>query len=127
MQFPSRLIPLALLVVVASCDVSTSIGGSEARGDYVVANAFTAPVDVLVDGNVVIAGLPTGSVTDGTVTLGSHTLALRGPRRTWARFFGPSGQAKPQIGERRPTESRTSAAKQPRRGRTSRPFMGGRR
>ena len=71
------MILLALLAVVVSCDVSTRIGGTAPFREYRVVNAYTSPVDILVDGNVVAAALTPGDMFNGTITLGTHTLALR--------------------------------------------------
>ena len=77
MRFFSRLIPLALLGVIASCDVSTTIVGTAGNPQFRVVNAFTSSVDVLVDGNVVITALTPGSVTTSLAAPGNHTLVIR--------------------------------------------------
>jgi hypothetical protein len=71
------LVPLVLLGVVASCDVSTSIAGTEGNPQFRVVNAFTSSVDVLVDGNVAISALAPGAVSTGVAAPGSHTLVIR--------------------------------------------------
>jgi len=76
-RFFSRLISLALLGVVAGCDVATRLGGIVGNPQFRVVNAFTVPVDVLVDGNVVISALTPGSVTNGQAAPGNHTLVIR--------------------------------------------------
>jgi hypothetical protein len=42
-----------------------------------VINAFTGPVDVLIDGNVAIDGLAGGAIGIAAPALGSHTILLR--------------------------------------------------
>ena len=42
-----------------------------------VVNAFTSPIDVLIDGNVVIASLAAGTIGTATSAAGSHALVLR--------------------------------------------------
>lgn len=42
-----------------------------------VVNAYTTPIDVLLDGNVVAPALPAGFIFTGKPTNGDHTLALR--------------------------------------------------
>ncbi len=42
-----------------------------------VVNAYTGPVDVLIDGSIVIGGLPAGAVDSAGVNAGARTLQLR--------------------------------------------------
>jgi hypothetical protein len=73
-----RLFPLILLASIMSCggDTLTGCCPSDLPGLRIV-NAFTSQVDVLIDGNVAIAGLATGSVGSAAPTSGSHSLSLR--------------------------------------------------
>ena len=78
MQRPARVAPFLLLFLSAGCgsDPSTAcctIGQPSLR----VVNAFTTPVDVLVDGNVAIASLAAGAIGTAAPASGSHTLVLR--------------------------------------------------
>jgi len=77
MRNPSKILPLAMLCVVASCDVSTSMIGRVGNPQFRVVNAYTTPVDVLVDGSVSISALAAGQIITGSAAPGSHTLALR--------------------------------------------------
>ena len=42
-----------------------------------IVNAFTGPVDVLIDGSLALASLPAGSIGTALATSGGHTLMLR--------------------------------------------------
>jgi hypothetical protein len=76
----SRLLvvtPLLLLSLVAGCgsDLATACcttGPASLR----VVNAFTSPVDVLIDGQVAIGSLAPGAIGTVAPASGSHTLAL---------------------------------------------------
>lgn len=76
----SRLLaaaPLLLLSFIAGCgsDLATACcttGPASLR----VVNAFTSPVDVLIDGQVVIGSLAPGAIGTAAPASGSHTLAL---------------------------------------------------
>lgn len=67
-----------LLALVTSC------GGYEstaccATGEPAlrVINAFTTPVDVLIDGDVVLASVPAGAIDTAAAPAGGHTMVLR--------------------------------------------------
>ena len=74
----ARLAPFALFAVVGSCggDTITSCCPSDLPGLRIV-NAFTTPVDVLIDGSVVITALANGSVGSAAPASGNHTLSMR--------------------------------------------------
>ena len=77
MRFSARFVPVLLLSLAAcTSDAPTDCclsGGPTLR----VVNAFTSPVDVLVDGAVVIQSLASGVVGTTTPATGNHTLQLR--------------------------------------------------
>jgi hypothetical protein len=69
---------LVLLSLFTACenDGPTDCCATAEPGLRVV-NAFTTPVDVLIDGDVVIQGVSAGSIGTAKPTVGSHTLVLR--------------------------------------------------
>ena len=78
MRFLTRLLPALLLGVVAGCgsDATTaccSTGDASLR----VVNAFTGPVDVLIDGNVAIGSLAAGAIGTAAPASGGHSVLLR--------------------------------------------------
>ncbi|HSQ30602.1 MAG TPA: DUF4397 domain-containing protein [Gemmatimonadaceae bacterium] len=78
MRFPPSIASLLLLAVAAACgsDSSTACCAT-AQESLRVINAFTTPVDVLVDGAVVIPALAPASIDTAAPASGSHTLVLR--------------------------------------------------
>ena len=69
---------IALFTVVAACgddNVTATLGGGQPA--LRVVNALSTPVDVLLDGNIVIAALPAGAIDTALSPSGSHSLALR--------------------------------------------------
>jgi hypothetical protein len=78
MRLIARVAPVLWLSCIAACgsDGPTACcdGGEPALR---VVNAFTTPVDVLIDGAVAIGSLATGSVGTAAPTTGSHTLVFR--------------------------------------------------
>jgi hypothetical protein len=70
---------VACFFVASSCDSDVvGLGGLSGGAETLrVVNAFTTPVDVLVDGQVVIQGLAAASVAKASTSLGNHTLVLR--------------------------------------------------
>lgn len=80
MRLTARAVPVLLLAVSAACgsDAATSaaccLPGDSALH---VVNAFTSPVDVLIDGAVVISGLQAGAINSTTAPSGSHTIVFR--------------------------------------------------
>jgi hypothetical protein len=75
-----RLIPLAPLAVLVACG-SDSVtrpccitpGGLTVR----VVNAFTTPIDVLIDGSAVIQSMPVGFVATAGPPAGTHIIVFR--------------------------------------------------
>jgi Domain of unknown function (DUF4397) len=74
----SRTASLLIVSVVTACGSdTTSPCCTTGEPALRVINAFTAPVDVLIDGNVAIAGLAAGTIDTAAAPSGSHTLVLR--------------------------------------------------
>ncbi len=74
----AAIAPALALSLIASCDNYTTIGCcTGGRPALRVVNAFTSPVDVLIDGNLVVAALPAGAIDTAIFPTGVHTLALR--------------------------------------------------
>ena len=72
-------IPVLVLAVVAGCDSNTisgccSVGGQQGLR---VVNAYTAPVDVLIDGDVVASAVAAGAIDTLRPSLGTHTVIVR--------------------------------------------------
>ena len=65
-----------LLAVGCGSDTATSCCSSGPVALRVV-NAYTAPVDVLIDGSVAVAALAAGAIGTATPSSGAHTLELR--------------------------------------------------
>ena len=78
MRLIARAAPFLLVAFVAACgnDGPAACCLTTAPALRVV-NAFTTPVDVLIDGVVAIASLPAGSIGSAAAVSGSHTLILR--------------------------------------------------
>ena len=78
MGLTARAAPFVLLSFIAACGnngpAACCSGGEPALR---VVNAFTTPVDVLIDGTVVIASLAAGAIGTAAPASGSHTLVLR--------------------------------------------------
>jgi len=69
---------LAILALLAACGNDTVTGTfGDGKPALRVVNALTTPVDVLLDGSVVIAALPAGSIDTALSPSGNHTLSLR--------------------------------------------------
>ena len=66
------------LAIIASCETDTTVACCT-TGDPVVRiiNAFTTPVDVLIDGSIAISALPPASIDTALGSPGSHTIVLR--------------------------------------------------
>jgi hypothetical protein len=79
MQTFRRALLLSLIAAVAGCDTSPMVGACCSLGQarLRVVNAYTTPVDVLIDGTVVASGLAAGGIDTITTSLGTRTLALR--------------------------------------------------
>jgi Domain of unknown function (DUF4397) len=78
MRFFARVAPFLLLSFIAACanDGPTACC-TTGQPSLRVVNAFTTPVDVLIDGAVAIESLPAGSIGTAAAVSGSHTLVLR--------------------------------------------------
>jgi hypothetical protein len=79
MRVAKILIAFAVFAGVASCDVSTTglIGTTGGGPGLRIVNAFTGPVDVLIDGNVILSALGAGQINTAAMAAGNHTLELR--------------------------------------------------
>ncbi len=76
----SKIRLLLLLPFLAACDVGNSTrccGPSAYVPALRVINAFTTPVDVLIDGTVAISALAAGSIGTASARPGAHALVLR--------------------------------------------------
>jgi hypothetical protein len=78
MRLSMRVAPILLLPLFAACGgdsptVCCTNGGSGVR----VVNAFTTSVDVLIDGDVAIAGLAPGAIDTTAPAVGGHTISIR--------------------------------------------------
>jgi hypothetical protein len=79
-RYPLRFAAALFTIAVAACGNDSTTGAtccSGADGSLRVINAFTGPVDVLVDGNVAISGLPAGTIGSAAPASGTHSLVLR--------------------------------------------------
>lgn len=78
MKLTVRTTPFLLLSLIAACggDAPTACCGVGEPALRIV-NAFTTPLDVLVDGAVSIQSLAAGSIGTATLAAGSHTLVLK--------------------------------------------------
>ena len=81
MRITHRALPAFLLAAFAGCNNGpTAFGGNQAAARVV--NAFTGPVDVLIDGAIVSASLAPGAVNSVYAPYGAHTLMVRLPGTT---------------------------------------------
>ena len=78
MRLTVRTTPFLLLSLIAANggDAPTACCGVGEPSLRIV-NAFTTPLDVLVDGDVSIQSLAAGSIGTATIASGSHTLVLK--------------------------------------------------
>jgi Domain of unknown function (DUF4397) len=78
MPLSAKVVPLLLLSGIAGCqsDVTTDCCTTGEPALRII-NAFTTPVDVLIDGNVAIGSLAAGAIDTLGPAVGSHTLVLR--------------------------------------------------
>ena len=76
MRVSAKIVPLVLLAIGAACGSDTSTGTS-AQASVRVINAFTTPVDVLIDGSVAISALAAGDIGTAAPAPGNHTMVLR--------------------------------------------------
>jgi Domain of unknown function (DUF4397) len=68
------------VVALLGCESSTTTGTTcctTGEPGARIINAFTSPVDVLIDGQVAIAALAPGAIDTALTSLGAHTLMLR--------------------------------------------------
>jgi hypothetical protein len=65
------------LCALASCESDKLICCSALKPTLRIVNAFTSPVDVLIDGQVTISGLAVGAVDSTAPTNGDHAIQLR--------------------------------------------------
>lgn len=80
MRHARFVVPVALAAVVAACDggpASVCCTPVEDAGPVRIVNAFTAPVDVVVDGVVAYRSLPPAAIGFVAAPAGNHTLVLR--------------------------------------------------
>ena len=76
MRLILRALPVLLLASVASCtNGPTAFNGDQPAVRIV--NAFTGPIDVLIDGAIVSASLSAGSIGNAYAPYGAHTLMIR--------------------------------------------------
>jgi hypothetical protein len=76
MRLTVRALPVLLLATLASCNngpTSFNDGQPAVR----VVNAFTGPVDVLIDGGIAAASLAAGAISSVYAPTGAHTLMIR--------------------------------------------------
>jgi uncharacterized protein DUF4397 len=78
MRLCPRVIPFLLLSCIAGCQSDGTTGCCTTGEPAIrIVNAFTTPVDVLIDGNVAVASLAAGAIDTLGSPSGSHTLVLR--------------------------------------------------
>ena len=78
MQPVAKVASLLLLCVIAACGSDSSTACCSAgQPSLRVVNAYTGPVDVVIDGTVAIASLGAGEIATTAPSSGSHTLVLR--------------------------------------------------
>lgn len=74
----ARFAAVLLVSLAAGCEGGTTIGiGGGNTPALRVVNAFTTPVDVLVDGAVVIQGLAAGAIGTASPAAGHHMVVLQ--------------------------------------------------
>jgi hypothetical protein len=77
-QYATRVVPFLLLSCIAGCQSGDTTGCCTTGEPALrIVNAFTTPVDVLIDGNVAIPSLAAGAIDTLGPAAGSHTLVLR--------------------------------------------------
>jgi hypothetical protein len=78
MRLFARAGPFLVLSFIAGCQSDATTGCCTTGEPTIrIVNAFTTPVDVLIDGNVAIASLAAGAIDTLGPASGSHTLVLR--------------------------------------------------
>jgi hypothetical protein len=78
MRFTARTISSLSLCVLAACGSDSPTACCTTGSPSVrVVNAFTSPIDVLIDGSIAASQVPAGSVALSSSSLGTHTVTLR--------------------------------------------------
>lgn len=77
MNASMRVAPLLLVAAIACGSDQPTACCSTSPNTLRVVNAFTLPVDVLVDGTVAISSLAPGAMDTAAAAAGSHNLSLR--------------------------------------------------
>src|SRR5262249_31780063 len=72
-----KLLPVFVLLGVAGCETVTTVLPLRDEPGVRIVNAFTTPVDVIIDGNVAISAMAAGSVGTTFMQPGDHTMLLR--------------------------------------------------
>jgi hypothetical protein len=74
-----ELVPIMFACWLVGCDSNATTGccSTGAGAAVRIVNAFTSPVDVLIDGKVVVSGLAATAIDTLRPSLGDHTIALR--------------------------------------------------
>ena len=76
-KYLSCLVGVSAVVAVAACDSTAPLTDEFGQEPVRVVNAFTKPVEVLIDGNLLISSLSSGSVGFAEASPGAHSLMLR--------------------------------------------------
>src|SRR4051812_47687704 len=71
------VLSLVIAGVLSACGSDKLTSDTNADANIRVINAFTTPVDVSVDGNVVISSLAAGPIGTAAATAGGHNIPLR--------------------------------------------------
>lgn len=72
----ARFVPAAVLALAAACSSERPVCCGPSAAVRVI-NAYTTPVDVVIDGNVAAAGVAAGVIDTVRAAPGAHTLVLR--------------------------------------------------
>lgn len=103
-----------MLIAAAACDTNTTgLRCCAANQPAVrVVNAYTTPVDVLIDGTVAVSALAAGAIDTIGASLGSHTIALRqtGASTTASQSFTAASGALSTVAALRSTTGSVSTA-----------------
>ena len=73
----AALATAACIVTAIACEPTRPVNPSGSSTGVGVVNAFSAPVDLLVDGTVRASAIPSGHYTGVDATLGVHTVSVR--------------------------------------------------
>lgn len=77
MRYLARVAPLLLLAALAGCGGERIVCCGEGPATLRVVNAYTTPVDVLVDGMLILPSLAAGTIGMSSQLAGNHTVAMR--------------------------------------------------